>query len=111
MDELQARLAAELAKLRDSYLERVPAELDVLSQLVQKMAGTPERALLEELHLRLHKVAGSAGTFGLTKMSECARQLENVARDWLEEGLVNINDDTLKQWAEGVTRLSDTIAR
>ncbi len=110
MDEMQSKLEAELAKLRDSYLEKLPADLDALAQLALKLPATAERAQLEEIHLRLHKLAGSGGTFGLTKMSERARHLENIARDWLEGTLPDAGQAVLREWAAGVQDLSEMLA-
>lgn len=111
MDEIQARLEEELAKLRNSYLHGLPTDLEALCQLAQKLLGMVERAPLEELHLRLHKLAGSGGTFGLTEMSERARHLENLARDWLEGGSeLSVDETELRQWVEDVRALSDTVA-
>lgn len=110
MDDFQAGLEVELAKLRKSYLERLPADLEVLASLAHGLTNPAQRAQLEELHLRLHKLAGSGGTFGLTRMSERAQQLENTARDWMEIGLSSVDEGALKQWKEGVLRLPETLA-
>lgn len=106
MDEMQIRLEAELAKLRESYLQRLPSDLAALSALAHKLSCTAERALLEELHLRLHKLAGSAGTFGLMAMSDRARHLENIARDWLEGNMPGVDGAVFRQWAMDVGSLS-----
>lgn len=65
-----ATVAAELAKLRSNYLERLPREIAELTTLAEGLIGAAEaRPALENLHQRLHKLAGSGGTFGLDTLS------------------------------------------
>jgi len=77
-------LAEQMAKLRADYLARLPAELAALQALAGALRGDErDRAGLEALHLRLHKLAGSAGTFGLAALGAAARALEQRVVAWL----------------------------
>lgn len=77
-------LAEQMAKLRADYLARLPAELAALQALAGAMRGDErDRAGLEALHLRLHKLAGSAGTFGLAALGAAAHALEQRVVAWL----------------------------
>jgi HPt (histidine-containing phosphotransfer) domain-containing protein len=72
-----AAVAEEMTRLRDAYLERLPAELSELKALADSLAGSNADLLsLEEMQHRLHKLAGSGGTFGLKKLSEESRRIE-----------------------------------
>lgn len=84
-DDPQARLAAEMARLRNAYLEHLPDELSALAALAKKLEAAPDRGMLEELQQRLHKLAGSGGTFGLAELSSEARRLEHLGKAWLGE--------------------------
>lgn len=78
-------VAAQLARLRADYLTRLPGELAALRDLADRLAvGDLDRAGIGELHHRLHKLAGSGGTFGLAGLSARARALEVRAKDWLQ---------------------------
>ncbi len=80
----QQALAEQLAKLRADYLARLPAELAALQALAGAVqGGEGDRACLEALHQRLHKLAGSGGTFGLAALSAAARGLEQRIVAWL----------------------------
>ena len=85
MDATQQQVLAEqLAKLREAYLARVPAELAALQALAGALqGGEGDRAGLDALHQRLHKLAGSGGTFGLAALSAAARALEQRVVTWL----------------------------
>jgi len=77
-------LAEQMAKLRADYLARLPAELAALQALAGALCGDErDRAGLEALHLRLHKLAGSAGTFGLAALGAAAHALEQRVVAWL----------------------------
>lgn len=75
VDKLAAEAIAEqLARLREDYLTRLPAELAALSSLARGLSeGASDRDRLDELHHRLHKLAGSGGTFGFAALGARAR--------------------------------------
>ena len=71
VEALEARLEGQ----RQQYRARLPAELDAMCELVRGVAGGHPQQL-EALRLRLHRLAGSGGTFGLADLSRSARALE-----------------------------------
>lgn len=110
MADVQAAIAAELAKLRSAYLERLPAELSAIAELAARLnGGEADRSLLEGLHQRLHKLAGSGGTFGQDKLSRRARDLEQAAKTWLSAELKATEPATRQRFVEAVTRLADAL--
>lgn len=110
MADVQAAIAAELAKLRRAYLERLPAELSAIAELAARLGGgEADRSLLEELHQRLHKLAGSGGTFGQDKLSRRARDLEQAAKTWLSADLKATEPATRQRFVEAVARLADAL--
>lgn len=92
-DKLKAAVAAQLAQLRNDYLARLPAELAALQALGAGLSGgDSDHASLDELHHRLHKLAGSGGTFGLAALSAGARTLEQRVKGWLAGPLDELDD-------------------
>lgn len=83
--------AAELARLRDEYLGRLPEELSRITDLARKLEEG-DRSVLEELHMSLHKIAGSGGTFGFAELSEKARMLERRCKVFMSGEEVGIPD-------------------
>lgn len=80
-----AAVHAEIARVRASYLAGLPAEVHELQHLATGLTDrTPARAVFEEVHHRLHKLAGSGGTFGRAELSAHARRLESTLKDWLD---------------------------
>ena len=80
----QQALAEQMARLRAEYRARLPAELAALQALASGLqGGEGDRASLDALHHRLHKLAGSGGTFGLAALGEAARALEQRVMTWL----------------------------
>ena len=106
MTDLQALLAAEMIKLRNSYLERLPLELNEMAELANTLNGKEiDRLILNDLHHRLHKLAGSGGTFGFHTLGEQAKQLELVVKMWLD-GVVSADKNAFEQFIEKVSSLS-----
>lgn len=80
--ELQARLRA----LRESYAADLPGKLDEIHRYWQQLATAQWSVeLIEALHLRIHTLAGSGGTFGFNRLSEQARAVERVLKRCIEE--------------------------
>jgi len=113
MDERQqAAVAAQLAELRQAYLARLPAELAALQSLAADLGGgEADRARLDELRHRLHKLAGSGGTFGLAALSAAARTLEQRVKGWLAGGLAELDDGQVRQaLAAGLAALGASLS-
>lgn len=91
-----ADIAAKLQALRDDYAARLPSELAQLRTLVNDLADPGLRApALTQLNHRLHKLAGSAGSFGFTDLGKQAKKLELQTQEWLagmamDMGLVRV---------------------
>ena len=103
-------LLEQLAKLRNDYLATLPTELKNLQKLAAGLSGGEhERASLEALHHRLHKLSGSGGTFGLPELSNIARVQENKIKAWLSGSLYDVDVKELCELAKGVSSLVDTV--
>lgn len=78
-------IAEQIIRLGNGYRSRLPAEFAELTALAEglvrvEIGGETARSNLEQMHVRLHKLAGSGGTFGLTDLSVVARSLEYQAK-------------------------------
>lgn len=105
MDE-QAAIAAGLAKLRDVYLERLPREIAEMAELATGLIGsTDSRQCLEALHFRLHKLAGSGGTFGIGDLSRQALALEEVVQAWLATDFSAVDETKRRRFVNAVAAL------
>lgn len=69
-EDLDRRLAA----MRRGFRERLDADRAALRQL----SADPSRR--DELLARVHRLAGSAGTFGAPEISEAAERVEELLR-------------------------------
>ena len=76
--------AVQLALLRAQFVAQLGGTLGELEDRATACGARPPREMLEELHQRLHKLAGSGGTFGFPELSRRARALEVRARGWLD---------------------------
>lgn len=103
-------VAAQLAKLRHDYMARLPSELAALTALA---AGLGEEKLahasLDELHHRLHKLAGSGGTFGFTALSASARILEQRVKGYLSNAPEAWDAQSRQAFVTDVATLGETV--
>lgn len=111
-DKRKAAVAAQLTQLRNDYLTRLPTELAALKELGAGLCGSKaDRASLDELHHRLHKLAGSGGTFGMAALSAGARMLEQRVKGWLVGTLdVLDNSRTREAFSADLAALCETIS-
>ena len=83
-DALQRQLQA----LTDKFAERLQQELPELEQVAEQLQHTREReqrrALVLDIRERLHRLAGTAGTFGFTALGQQSRLLEQRTDHWLD---------------------------
>lgn len=91
-EDTLAATAALMARLRDGYVARLPAELATLTAIADGLHGDEsDRQPIERLYSRLHALAGSAGTFGLAPLTARARTLEHLLKGWLAGSLVGLD--------------------
>jgi len=108
MAEKDNDIIAQLSQLRNEYKIHLQTELAELAGLTAKLNGSvSENAVLDDLYHRLHKLAGSGGSFGFNALSEEARHLELMLKACLSE---TGNDDEVarKRIIEGVAALATT---
>ena len=76
------QLGTQLAALDARFRERLKGDLQALETLASQLQEKPETGsnLLTEMRDRLHKLAGSAGTFGYAELGSRCRELEEKAR-------------------------------
>lgn len=79
----QEEIAARLRELQDQYISRLSNELETLSELVENILSHDMAPTLQLLHQKLHKLAGSAGTFGFSTLGQQVRKLEIQTQLWL----------------------------
>ncbi len=83
-DIKQLRINSVLQKLRETYQKTIPEKLENLTSLITSLHQNPDKATLTELRGVVHKIAGSAGTYGFLGVSEICRDMEKSIVDELE---------------------------
>jgi PAS domain S-box-containing protein len=76
MNNESALFNDSLATLRQNYVSKLSLVLQELSVDLNTLETQPSQTSLANILITVHKMAGSAGTFGFSKISELARQLE-----------------------------------
>ncbi|WP_312290615.1 diguanylate cyclase [Stutzerimonas nitrititolerans] len=86
-DTGNAELQNQLQALNERFVERLRQELPELArtagELQEPLPRERLRQLMLDIHEQLHRLAGSAGTFGFARLGEQARSLELHADRWL----------------------------
>lgn len=102
-------LQEKIAQLRADYLARLPGELECLRELAAHLHGEAgDRPILVELHQRLHKVTGTAGSFGCGDLTQASRQVEQKIKQWLEDA-TGYDGAACAVLQQGVFALSETV--
>jgi len=103
VDQSQHELLVGLEEL----VEQTALDLDELREA--KRDGREQRKLIDAIFRRVHTVKGSAGSFGLTPVSQVAHEFENLlaaARD----GVVEIDGDVLDLCEAATDALSESLS-
>jgi diguanylate cyclase (GGDEF)-like protein len=108
-------IADKLAHLRLSFRGKAEGELDQLSEVASKVTGCDQkqRLLREDVvsaYQLLHRLAGSAGTFGYTTLGAEARRLEQRLKPLTEQDASN-GDTKLVVSAEERQKTVDTLVQ
>ncbi|SDU32904.1 diguanylate cyclase [Halopseudomonas salegens] len=86
-------LQAQLAQLQDDWLQRLRIELPRLAEQANALIRQPDIApdALPLLRDQLHKLAGSAGTFGYPALGQAARELEKCCQELLRQSPADLS--------------------
>ena len=85
-----AGLADKLSRLRLNFRKKAEGELDQLAEVSSRLAraNQPPSGRMDDIvssYGILHRLAGSAGTFGYTALGNEARRLEQSLKPWAEQ--------------------------
>lgn len=109
--EQLAELQAQLQMLGEQFAQRLKEELPQLAEKARHLqcaAGPAEQlAHLRDLRNQLHRLAGSAGTFGFKELGDQARMLEQQAQLWLSS--LELQHKGLDTFVEDVQQLAGSL--
>ena len=109
VNKKQQQLEQKLALLNKGYQQSLMDELVSLRQSVEGLqrsalansseslgANLAAKTTTKDIYHRLHKMAGSAGTFGWDAIGNRARRLEACLKQWLDASSVDADQRLLK---------------
>ena len=72
-----------LQQLKIAFIDKIPAKLTEIKEIWQTLKSKPEDVEISQLLHRLtHTLAGTAATFKLDELAECAREIENALQSF-----------------------------
>lgn len=80
----KAARSEKLAALKKNYDESIHEKIALLRDLIKKTQKNP--SVIKDLKIEIHKMAGSAGTYGYESVSDVCKSLENEMNARLENG-------------------------
>jgi chemotaxis protein histidine kinase CheA len=84
----------ELDELVKSYLQRLPGKLESIQRVASSLhAAADTRKVLHELRTLVHRLSGSAGTYGCPDVGKAARDYENLIDIYLKFGIDSDSED------------------
>lgn len=107
MAGLSERVEARLRELSAKFAEQLPERVAAVSDAARvALSDDSSEASLQELRHCVHKLAGSAGTFGFHHLSAAAKRLEHLV-DEILAGDGSPKTDDLRQVRMSVSDLSE----
>jgi HPt (histidine-containing phosphotransfer) domain-containing protein len=92
-----ADINALLKKLREEYLENLPARLDEMETQVLALRNKSDAETLQTLYRDVHSTKGSAGTHGVLIITSICHQFEDELGE-KSAGKETIDDDCIDNW-------------
>lgn len=87
LDSATDKVSSKLKLLRQTFLEKAVAECDALAAIASSIVDhTVKFDQLDKAYRILHRLAGSAGTFGFSSLGEEARRLEIQIKSFVDGG-------------------------
>jgi diguanylate cyclase (GGDEF)-like protein len=106
--EMHKRLN-KLKTLRATYSSKLPQRmLEIEASWEALLSGDTSLDVRHVFHRLVHGLAGSAGTFGYNRISQMARQLENIILRVVDNHLP-LTDDTVVQVATHLAHLKSSV--
>ena len=76
-------IQAALNQLKVTFINKIPAKITEIKKAWQGLKSTPENDDdFQLLHRLTHTLAGTAATFKLEELAECAREIENTIQSF-----------------------------
>eukprot|EP00003_Mantamonas_plastica_P004945 TRINITY_DN13969_c0_g2_i1.p1 TRINITY_DN13969_c0_g2~~TRINITY_DN13969_c0_g2_i1.p1 ORF type:complete len:558 (+),score=62.22 TRINITY_DN13969_c0_g2_i1:1792-3465(+) len=109
-DQKNAEVARKLALLKTRFREKALSELELLenSMLAVRTSGIDSGEVVSA-YQSLHRLAGSAGTFGYDRLGKSARDLEQVLKPYIE-GDLGVRPEVLRLLDDGFMHRIGTLA-
>lgn len=87
MSDFSERIQARLKALAETFTKQLPDRMqDIADAARVSLSDNPPEGSLGDLRMRVHKLAGSAASFGFHHVTVCAKRLEHVIDLVLEDG-------------------------
>lgn len=77
-------------QLFNKYTESILAKLEEIEDLVKIVKARPERDAIDDLRDEIHKISGSAGSYGYFKAGESCKNLEELLHSALEKNQFDV---------------------
>ena len=91
MSKLSSNAQLKIAELKQEYIAALPEKLDILKDSWKNIAGEScDEKSINIFRTACHKLAGSAGSYGLKNISNTARGLEKLCNE-LDESNCEMN--------------------
>jgi diguanylate cyclase (GGDEF)-like protein len=86
LPDFSERVQERLRALAETFTQQLPDRMrDIAGTAQQALEDNPDPAALSSLRMHVHKLAGSAASFGFHHVTVCAKRLEHVIDTVIEE--------------------------
>lgn len=98
MTEIPESLANSLKSLKEMYRKKISENIGYYEDLLGKSL---DNDVLTDLRMNVHKLSGSAGIYGFSKLSDFAHELDLELQDMLN-GVKALPEHVIKEKIRGI---------
>lgn len=99
-----------LKKLSQKYREEIPEKLKLLRKYIDELKSDPQESTLKALRLEVHKMAGSAGSFGFPRTSEICKEFEKEILQVLSNFSLQKTSGGFIEFEKYLSKLQDSLS-
>jgi len=111
MNGISEKTNKKLLELRKNYILKLPGRYNLIKKLVVDAAeSTSPDKLLIELRINIHKMAGSAATFGLTSLTDTAKSFECYVDGLLSDKKAGMSEKSRKELISHLQKIREICA-
>lgn len=95
-------------KLRREYQDSIPLKIDKIQSIIEHFQTSDSLETLNELKFEIHKIAGSAGSFGYPLVSNICKEFEKEINQKIKDFPNSTSHDWKAQFQDYLAKIQNS---